>query len=85
MMVMERMEKMTITMLGFAGLGSLARVFDDHLRTNLFPDVNGHPWDFERRAVQFVLALPDELRVKGGVARVEIFLRRFLVVSHAVA
>ena len=62
-----------------------AQVFDDDLRMDLFLDVNGHGGDFEGRAVLFVLALPDELRVERRVARVEDFLRCFFVVGHEVA
>jgi hypothetical protein len=72
-------------LLGFAGPGGLAQVFDDDLRVNLFLDVNGHGGDFERTGILFVLALPDELRVERRVARVENFLRHFLVVFDEVA
>ena len=62
-----------------------AQIFDDDLWMDLFLDVNRHGGDFEWTGVLFVLALPDQLRVKRRVARVKNGLGLFLVVGHEVA
>ena len=54
----------------FGALGGAAEVLDDDPRVDLLLDVDRRGVGDEVLAVEFVLALPDELRVERGVARV---------------
>src|SRR2546422_11371212 len=52
---------------------------------DLLLDVDRHDWLCEVLFVLLVLALPDQLGVERGVARVPQCLRRHLVILHEVA
>nr|WP_236691025.1 hypothetical protein [Levilinea saccharolytica] len=65
------------------GLG--AHILDNRLRADLLLNVNRHRRHFQRLLILLILALPNQLRVKRGVARVQDGLWRLLFVSHKVA
>ena len=65
-------------------LGTRQRV-DDRLRVNLLLDVDRHHGNGEVFAVLLVLALPDQLRIERGIARVEHRLGCQFFIGHKVA
>src|ERR1700693_4459775 len=65
--------------------GCLTQVLDQRLRVDFFLNVDRDDGDGEVLAVLLVLAFPDELRIEGGVARVEHRLWRFFLAANEFA
>src|SRR5574337_1183468 len=57
---------------------------DNRLGVDLLLDVDRYDWDGEVLAVLFVLPFPDQLRIEGGIARVEHGLGGQFFVGHKV-
>jgi hypothetical protein len=58
-----------VGVLGFPGLfGTVDKIVNDYFRVNLFLDIQRRSLHKEVRPVLFVLAFPDKLGVKVGIA-----------------